>query len=399
MLNEPNGTVDEPLSSPAALIQTPPKATDRLRSRLREAVDQVFDVEVEESDTHPPVTATYTRRLKIDSVLAYEQLDAAFKAMDHVPMFAPSGDRHMIRAIRGRFQVRPSSWWPNALLFALTVLALLYTGATMDLGKPDLNSPLDFLRGWPYAVGLILILGSHELGHYFAARHHKVAVTLPYFIPLPFISPFGTMGAFIQLREPMRNRRILLDVGAAGPLAGMIVAIPVLLIGLKTSPVLPSPIADLLTMKTTSAHYFLEGNSLLYAGAKMLVFGHFLPDSLTDVYINQLAQAGWVGLLVTSLNLIPIGQLDGGHTLYSLIGEKARLLYLPTLVILGLLTVLYEGWLIWLVLLLFLGRVYATPLDTITKLDRRRVILALITLAVFILVFMPVPASEILTGR
>jgi membrane-associated protease RseP (regulator of RpoE activity) len=215
---------------------------------------------------------------------------------------------------------------------------------------------------------------------------------------MPF-SPLGTMGAFIQLREPMRNRRVLLDIGAAGPIAGLIVAIPVLLIGLKTSPILPSPVVDLLMFKTQTAHYSMEGNSLLYIAAKFIVFGRFLPDGMSDVFINQLAWAGWTGLLVTALNLIPVGQLDGGHALYSLLGERARLLYLPSMVLLGAMSVLDTNWLIWLVLLLLLGRIYATPLDMITTLDRRRQIFAIITLIVFFLVFVPFPLQEIHIGR
>ena len=173
-------------------------------------------------------------------------------------------------------------------------------------------------RGLPYTIAILLILGSHELGHYFAARHHKLAVTLPYFIPAPFISLIGTFGAFIQLREPMRNRKVLLDVGAAGPLTGLVFAIPILLIGLATSQVGPIQPGGM-----------VEGNSLLYALAKIIVFGRFLPNGSVDVYVNQLAWAGWTGLLVTALNLIPIGQLDGGHILYSLIGERARMPVLP----------------------------------------------------------------------
>ncbi len=383
MLNEPSGA-DIPV------LQAATPAND-LRARLRSAVDEVFLVEFETHELPEPITASYSGKLMIDSATAYDKLDSIFKTLDHVPVFLTQGDRQVIRAVRGRFKPLPRPWWPNALLLVLTILSLLIVGAGIDITQPF--APLDMLRGWPYALGVLLILGTHELGHYFAARRHKVAVTLPYFIPLPVA--LGTMGAFIQLREPMRNRRVLLDVGAAGPLAGMLVAIPILLIGLKTSPVQPSPYLDLFMLRTQSVRYDQEGNSLLYAAAKILVFGRYLPDGMRDVTINQLAQAGWVGLLVTALNLIPIGQLDGGHTLYSLVGERARVLYLPLLAVLGLLSIAYPSWLIWLVLLLVLGRIYATPLDMITTLDRRRRMIAIITLVVFILVFMPYPAQSV----
>ena len=191
-------------------------------------------------------------------------------------------------------------------------------------------------------IRLLLILGAHELGHYFAARHHRLAVTLPYFIPAPPpFSIFGTFGAFIQLREPMRNRKMLLDVGAAGPLVGLIFAIRILLIGLSTAQVGPIvPGGD------------VEGNSLLYAFSKILIFGRFLPDGAQDVYLNQIALAGWTGLLVTALNLMPVGQLDGGHILYSLIGNTARKLYYPFLIGMAALTVFFSGaWLFWVVVL------------------------------------------------
>jgi membrane-associated protease RseP (regulator of RpoE activity) len=392
MLNEPSAGSDIP-----ALPTTAP-ASD-LHSRLRAAVDEVFFVETEVDTLPAPLTASYTGRLLIDSEMAYTRLDDLFRPLDHVPIFMTEGQRQVIRAVKGRIRPQPRPWWPNAVLFILTVLSLLYTGATGELQRADLPSPLDLLRGWPYALSLLLILGTHELGHYFAARRHNVAVTLPYFIPLPIPGSFGTMGAFIQLREPMRNRRVLLDVGAAGPLAGFIVAIPVLLIGLKTSPVMPVPILDVFTLKAQQAAYVLEGNSLLYAGAKILVFGHFLPDGMHDVFINQLAQAGWTGLLVTALNLIPIGQLDGGHTLYSLIGERARVLFLPFIALLAVLSItVYEGWFLWLALLFFLGRVYATPLDMITPLDPRRRVLAIATLIIAILVFVPIPLQVVTIG-
>jgi len=150
-------------------------------------------------------------------------------------------------------------------------------------------------------------------------------------------------------------------------------------------------VLDLFTLKSQTVAYVLEGNSILYALAKIVTFGHFVPDGMRDVFINQLAQAGWTGLLVTALNLIPIGQLDGGHALYSLIGERARVLFYPALIILALLATIYTGWIIWLILLFALGRLYATPLDMITPLNPGRRAIAVTTLIVFVLVFMPVP--------
>ncbi len=278
------------------------------------------------------------------------------------------------------------------MLLVVTLFSVLLVGTEMainEIASTDMtqaqnlinNLVLELWRGLPYALSIMLILGAHELGHYFAARHHKLAVTLPYFIPAPFISLIGTFGAFIQLREPMKNRKVLLDVGAAGPLAGLIFCVPILLIGLATSKVGPIEPGGM-----------VEGNSLLYALAKILVFGRFLPNSAVDVYVNQMAWAGWTGILVTGLNLMPVGQLDGGHILYSLIGERARLLFYPAI---GLMVVLVltgsDAWLFWLILLFLFGRVYATPLDMITPMDTRRKIIAVIGLIMFVLTFVPIP--------
>ncbi len=394
MLNE-SDRVLEPLKGapPATAIDQ----RSMLQARLRDAVSDVFFIESEDiSATVERVTASYTGRLLIDSEAAYQQLDERFAKLDHVPTFSTVNSKQVVQALKGRIVVQPRPWWPNLLLFVLTILSLFYVGASGEIGYITRLDQL--LIGWPYAFGVSIILGAHELGHYFAARYHKVAVTLPYFIPLPLPGTLGTLGAFIQLREPMRNRKVLLDVGAAGPLAGLIVAILVVLIGLKTSPVLPAPILDLFTLKSHTVAYLLEGNSILYAIAKIVVFGRFLPNGMQDVFINQLASAGWTGLLVTGLNLIPLGQLDGGHALYSLIGERARFLYYPFLIVLALLATLYTGWIIWIVLLLLLGRVYATPLDTITPLNPGRRLIAITALVVFILVFMPIPFQEYIIG-
>jgi membrane-associated protease RseP (regulator of RpoE activity) len=229
-------------------------------------------------------------------------------------------------------------------------------------------------------------LGAHELGHYFAARHHNVPVTLPYFIPFP-LPPIGTMGAFIQLKSPVKNRRALFDVGAAGPLAGLVFAIPILIYGLWISPIEPLP----------NATYMLEGNSVLYALAKVLVFGQFYPTATQDVFLSSFAWAGWVGLLVTGLNLLPVGQLDGGHVSYVLFGGRARAFFWPVIIGLIVLTFLTgtTTWLIWVGLLFVFGRRHAEPLDGVTELDPKRKALAIFTLLLFFLVFVPIPLQVI----
>ncbi len=379
MLNEPS-VFSSGKATPTVPVEPESGPRDTTLEQFETAVSAVMNVYKVEYDLAPPASVSFTGRLRMDSEAAFGQLDEQFAALDHhVVLTTNEEGQHVVMALRGRVRPRPRPTWPNALLFGLTVLSLLYVGAAQDAAMRDQTS-LDLWRGWPYALSVVLILGTHELGHYFAARYHRVNVTLPYFIPLPF-GFFGTLGAFIQLREPMRNRKVLFDVGAAGPLAGLIVAVPILLIGLATSHVEPLP----------SGEYVLEGNSLIYAGAKALVFGKFLPNSQEDVFINQLAKAGWTGLLITGLNLIPLGQLDGGHVIFTLLGKRAQQLYIPVLAAFLVLSFFNSVWFLWTLLLFFLGRIYAVPLDTVTPLDKRRRWLGYATLVIFVLVFVPNP--------
>lgn len=414
-----------PGSAPAGRPRSVPTEAERSRAEtIRQRVAAVLAISRERypqdegseeatlalisPDTHR--VATYEGRLLMPSEAAYAQLDAQLREVDLIALFRPAGKADAVppgdnafpaitvHVLKGRPVVKPRSPWLNIALLIATLFSVLIVGALIAAGEIRLSDPAlsdaitgdlpsllaNLWRGIPYAVSILLILGAHELGHYFAARHHKIAVTLPYFIPAPFISPLGTFGAFIQLREPMRNRKVLIDVGAAGPLMGVLFAIPILLIGLATSQV-----------GTLSPGDSIEGNSLLYALAKTLVFGRFLPDvNGTDVLVNQLAWAGWAGLLITALNLIPVGQLDGGHILYALLGERARVLYYPVLLALGVMAFLVsEVWLFWLILLFAFGRLYAVPLDTVTLLDRRRRWIGVLALLVFVVTFTPAPLT------
>jgi membrane-associated protease RseP (regulator of RpoE activity) len=416
MLNEPASSRDErPFVRSAVPEET---LEDGLATAMRAMVAEVFAIEEEifqrgdEDDESVPaamramgnqVTARFVGRLLLDSETAYDRLDTQFATIDHIPLFREENGKHVIIAVEGRINPPPRAWWPNLLLFLATLFSVLLVGTTLAVQEIGVDNPLraqailndlfpNLSLGIPYAVGILLILGAHELGHYFAARRHNLAVTLPYFIPvpplflfgIPISSPFGTMGAFIQLRQPMRNRKILFDVGAAGPLAGLIFAVPLLFIGLAGARV---------DAVTPGGLY--EGDSLLYAFAKIVTFGRFLPSGGMDVVINssQLAWAGWTGLLVSALNLIPIGQLDGGHILYSLIGERARWLYYPLLAIMIGLVFVTDVWLLWVILLVVFGRVYATPLDMITPLDKPRRAVGILAMVIFLLIFVPTPLT------
>jgi membrane-associated protease RseP (regulator of RpoE activity) len=320
--------------------------------------------------------------------VCFDDLRVRFEQHGFTPMIRQEKDRTALIALPVVFDPPASKWWINLLLFIATILSTLYVGAAYELGDPD--AALRSLgSGWKFGLSIMLILGAHELGHYFAARYHNVPVSLPFFIPMPTIrSPFGTLGAFIRLKEPVKNRRALLDVGVAGPLAGMVFALPILWYGLSTSQIGPPP----------DGGYYLEGNSILYALSKIAVLGRFLPADGIDVSLNQFAWAGWVGLLVTGLNLIPVGQLDGGHVAYVLFGKKARQLFWPVIFSLGLLVV-FTGtfmWAVWIMLLTIFGRVHAEPLDDVTPLDGRRRWIAIFTLVLFVLVFVPVPLQIVL---
>lgn len=409
MLNENAASRDERV----ALAPVPPQDSPEEQTiiQMRERVGEVLVIETAhfdagaflEDDNDILMTmlwagsefvAGFNGHLVINSEAAYEQLDQALKPLNMFPIFRQAGGYHVVIVLEGRVSPRPRTWWPNLLLFIATFFSVLLIGhnialneiAGLDLAHAEeiaANGWAELWRGWPYATAILLILGAHELGHYFAARRHNLAVTLPYFIPMPFLSLFGTFGAFIQLREPIRNRKVLMDVGAAGPLAGFVFAFPILLIGLSMSQVGPVPEQGL-----------YEGDSILYALAKIITFGEFLPSNGVDVFVGQLAWAGWTGLLVSALNLIPVGQLDGGHILYALLGHHARKLYYPLMATLALLVFVSNVWLMWLLLLMFFGHLYATPLDMITPLDRRRQWVGVAALVLFVLSFVPAPLTQ-----
>jgi membrane-associated protease RseP (regulator of RpoE activity) len=262
---------------------------------------------------------------------------------------------------------------------------------------------------------LLAILVTHELGHYVAARIHGVPASLPYFLPLPILNPFGTLGAVIVMPKRIRSARALLDIGAAGPLAGMVMAIPIMLIGLALSEVGPRGTGG-------GTLYIQEGQSILYWALKSVVHGAI--PATHDVHLHPTALAAWVGFLVTFLNLIPFGQLDGGHVAYALFGEKQNRFarFVPLIPVA---MALYNAWLhllpillrasrdgigstsadawfavsgvtIWLTLLLLLwilGRAAGAkhpPVDD-AALDGKRKAIALLTLGLFVLLFMPSP--------
>ncbi len=362
---------ESPTAHPLAVV-----ASDVMEIRTARWADKGLDELVGRPVPRGDAALELRGRLLVEPDKAYQTLSERCSALGYVVMLRQDKGDHVVLAIPGSLPRSAGRPWVAVVLFAATLLSVLWVGSGYE--QTD-----NLLGGWPFAASLLGILMAHEMGHYLTARWMKVPASLPHFIPMPF-PPFGTMGAVIQTRAPTRNRRELLLLGASGPLAGMIVAIPVLFIGLSTSQIgfIPQGFGS-----------FQEGNSLLYAAAKLMVFGRFLPSGGMDVFINSVALAGWAGLLVTGLNLIPAGQLDGGHVAYALLGRKARWLTWGVVAVMLALSPLWQGWLLWAALVLLLGRVHAVPLDDVTPLRTSDKLLAALAILVFVLVFIPIPMT------
>jgi membrane-associated protease RseP (regulator of RpoE activity) len=312
----------------------------------------------------------------------------------YVPQIRRERGEHLVEIVR-----RPSStpWGSaaNLLLLALTVVTTVAAGAFLWLAWRGGSSlaGTDLVNGGLYfALPLLTILGVHELAHFVMARHHHVEASLPYFIPVPppFLL-FGTFGAFISLREPIPTKKALLDIGAAGPLAGFVVAIPVTLGGLILSAHSTAiSVANCGPSIAGVSYGGLQwGSSLLWKG-----LGLFVPTS-TFSHLHPLALAGWVGLLVTAINLLPAGQLDGGHVFRALLGERSRFVsYGAVVLLVGLgLGFGYQGWLLFALLVFVLGMRHPPPLNDITPLDGKRWAVGGIAAAILVAGFVIVPLS------
>ncbi len=356
--------------------------------------------------------------LENDSIIFYEKVSKILEPYQCSAVFERDSENFALTIIplpSRRSKMKPSV---NLVLFLITLISVLFTGGVMSIEQElpsDLFSAIREIvaNGWPFALSLLAILGAHEFGHYFIGRARGIDVTLPFFIPMP-LSMLGTMGAFINIRSLPKNKRALFDMAVAGPLSGLIISIIVLIIGLRLSYVSTLPISF-----TTQNAIQMEGNSILYLLLKRIILGLWLPSPVglegvfvpgfwasffftstpypaggMDVILHPVAWAGWAGLLVTSLNLIPAGQLDGGHIFYALFGKKNIQRLMP--VVLGSLVLLGFGWFtwwIWALLLFFMGQSHAEPLDRVTELDPKRRWLGYAMLFVFIFTFMPVPIA------
>ena len=266
---------------------------------------------------------------------------------------------------RPKFQDRV---WLHVTLFALTVVTTSLVG------------------GWAYSVTILSILGCHELGHYFACRYYDVDASLPYFLPVP-IPPTGTLGAFIRIREPIRTKRMLFDIGFAGPIAGFLVAVPALFLGVAWSTVAPIEQGDGLWL----------GESLLVKLASRLVWGS-MPDGST-LQLHQVGFAAWFGLIATALNLFPIGQLDGGHISYAVLGRRSTYITVAMIgvaIVLSFVSANWIGFTVLMVAMLFtFGYRHPRTVDEDVRLDRARLILAVFAVVMFALCFTPIPFEKL----
>ncbi len=288
----------------------------------------------------------------------------------------------------------------NIFLFLLTIVTTMMAGSVM-LGKEPFADFSQIIYGWKYSFAVLTILTFHEMGHYIAARIHRMNVTLPYYIPLPLPGfHFGTLGAFIKIKSPIPNRVALLDMGAAGPLSGFVLSLIFLTVGYIQLPDLSGIIAYVERIHPWNLHgqgiNLVMGNSLLFAFFNDILAGGRLP--MNEIYHFPFIFAGWIGLLVTAINLIPIGQLDGGHILYSLVQKRARMVgILSFLLLLALnfvLIVRYFSfvWVVWIILILLLiGFRHPPTVQDSLPLSPARRITGWASLTIFILCFSPLP--------
>lgn len=376
-----------------------PQVSVDVVEKLRDEVGHLFEVSDTTLDYPEPNHFRFRGFLLYpeDRPEGYDEIRRFFEQVGYTPQLRREQGRVALYGYPFIVSPGPVRWVVNLLLFLVTIVTTLYAGilgdetaGTLIAGAADMGELLrltaaNLWRGWPFSLSILVILGAHELGHYFAARYHRVPASLPFFLPFPSI--IGTLGAFILQRGPSKNVRVQFDIGAAGPLAGLVFAIPILIYGLQTSTVGPLP----------TGPYLLEGNSIFYAGLKAIIFGEFLPSATRDVSLNQVAWAGWVGLLVTALNLIPVGQMDGGRVAQVLFGTKfLKQIFWPIIIAmlaLGLLSAT-PTWYVWAAMLYFFGRRYEQPLDEISTLDSRRRALAIFTIIMFFLLFVPIPLQQ-----
>ena len=361
--------------------------------RLEAALQDLVGIEsiriMREHNGHPAVEFVIDFQGR-ESGTVFAEISRRFETLGYTPTLRERDGQQVLQALPVVLDKKTGNPWVNVVLFVLTLLSVVFIGSMNEGGQP-LNNPTDLVLGLPFAGTLLGILTAHELSHYFVGRRYGSPVSLPYFIPLP-LNILGTMGAVITQKGPMRSRKALFDIGIAGPIGGLIVAIPLLFLGLFLSEVQPLP---------QNQAYFLEGNSLLYFLAKFIVFGRPLPSGGVDVMLHPVAFAAWAGLMVTALNLFPVGQFDGGHVTYAMFGKAAWTIarvFVGMMITWGIVLNLRGNeagwtWAVWGLLGMLMGPKHPAPLDNLTPLDATRRWIGWGMILLFILILVPVPLT------
>ena len=366
-------------ASAPAVVESAPVPDDAILSVLH----------VEDSQWRGPAVV-FTGRLRGHSETVFPYLTGHYKRLGMTAMLqpAPDGRVSVIVAPGFRDSLRGNSGlMVNILLFLLTLLTTTYAGARLE-GVDLLKNPERFAAGLPYSFGLLGILGFHEMGHYLAARLHGMSVTPPYFIPVPFA--LGTFGAFIQMRSPSERRHALFDVAIAGPLAGLAVAIPALVVGFRQSrivPWLPEFLKDALAHTLPIQSYLMHLVGVLTLGPGI--------EQAALIDLSPLAFAGYLGLLVTALNLLPIGQLDGGHIARAMFGQRMGSLisHAALAALFGAALTVAPALMPWAVIVTVLGMARPVPpLDDVTPLGPGRKLLGWLAFGILVLILWPAPA-------
>jgi membrane-associated protease RseP (regulator of RpoE activity) len=315
----------------------------------------------------------------------FESLRLTLSEKKYIPMIRFEHGEHIIYIIKKPESKKRKSVWVNIVLLVATVFTTTLAGALqwVDIDQVDWINMISFSYLWQgfifFSIPLLLILGVHEMGHYYASKKHHVDASLPYFIPLPPPFLLGTFGALISTREPIPDRKALLDIGIAGPLCGFLVAIPITLIGFFLMQQHP------FAAPSTGANMVLISPLLLQWMGSLFS----IPE---NAVIHPTLFAGWVGIFLTAVNLLPAGQLDGGHVARAILKEKHKYISWAVVFILAGLSFFYTGWLMFaIIILLFIGTQHQPPLNEITRLDTKRKLLGLIILIIFILSFAPIP--------
>lgn len=317
----------------------------------------------------------------------FDNLRIALSEKGYIPMIRYERGEHIVYIMRKpKIKIKPT--WINIVLFAATIITTTIAGsiqwASIYDAWNDILKPSYLLDGLIYfSIPLLLILGIHEMGHYFTSKKHKLDTSLPYFIPLPPPFILGTFGALISTREPIPDRKTLLDVGISGPICGFLVAIPVCLVGLFLMQQNP------MILTSTSA----EGTMTVTFPILLQTLSNFFTIP-PDAIMHPTLFAGWVGLFLTAINLMPIGQLDGGHVSRALLKEKHKYASWAVIIVILGLGMFYTGWLMFAFIILFLvGTQHNPPLNEFSPLDTKRKILGIIGFIIFILCFAPIPMS------